>query len=281
MRVVRANGRSSGREIMKIGIIGLGIVGSAVKHGLEKLGHKVSVHDIKLDTRIEDVAETEIVYLCVPTPPDGDGKCDTTIIEAVTAELIEKHNYEGIIALKSTVAPGTTARLQEKHQNPKICHVPEFLRERVAISDFTDNHDLCVIGTQSAEVFERVKESHGYFPRRFVQLSPTEAEISKYFNNVYNAMLITFANAFYELCRNYEDVDYTRIKTAMVQRDHIYNKYLDCNENLRGFGGMCLPKDTSAIRALAAEMGLPIKLFEALVEDNKKYKTTVFEGMRK
>ena len=67
----------------------------------------------------------------------------------------------------------------------------------------------------------------------------------------------------------------------MVQRDHIYNKYLDCNDNLRGFGGMCLPKDTAAISALVKNLGLPSELFRAIVDDNKNYKTTVFEGMRK
>jgi UDP-glucose 6-dehydrogenase len=67
----------------------------------------------------------------------------------------------------------------------------------------------------------------------------------------------------------------------MVQRDHISNKYLDCNDNLRGFGGMCLPKDTSAISSLVRELGLKIDLFQAVVDDNKNYKTTVFEGMRK
>ncbi len=265
---------------MNIGIIGLGIVGSAVKHGFEKLGHRVSWHDIKDNTKIEDVLDTEIVYLCVPTPQREDGHCDISILESVVGELVEKHSYPGIIACKSTVVPGTTRRLQEKYDNLKICHVPEFLRERAAIIDFTDNHDICIIGTDSDEVFELVKESHGYFPQKFIKLSPTEAEISKYFNNVYNATLITFANAFYELCQA-KNADYTKIKNAMVQRDHISNKYLDCNDNLRGFGGMCLPKDTSAISALAKELGLKIDLFQAVVDDNKNYKTTVFEGMRK
>jgi UDPglucose 6-dehydrogenase len=265
---------------MKIGIIGLGIVGEAVKHGFEKLGHKVKVHDIKLDTSIEDVLDTEIVYLCVPTPQSEDGKCNTSILEGVIEDLIEDNDYQGIVAVKSTIVPGTTRTLQERYDNQKICHVPEFLRERAAISDFTDNHDICIIGTDDAEVFEKVKESHGYFPQKFIQLSPTEAEISKYFNNVYNATLITFANAFYELCQA-KGADYTKIKSAMVQREHISNKYLDCNENLRGFGGMCLPKDTSAISALMKEIGLPITLFEAVVNDNKNYETTVFEGMRK
>jgi UDPglucose 6-dehydrogenase len=265
---------------MKIGIIGLGIVGSAVRHGFEKLGHKVSYHDIKHETKIEDVLDTEIAYLCVPTPQMENGHCDTSIIESVVEELIEKFSYQGIIALKSTVVPGTTRKLQEKYDNQRICHVPEFLRERVAISDFTDNHDVCIIGTEAEWIFDKIKESHGYFPKQFIRLSPTEAELSKYFNNVYNAMLITFANGFYELCQMYE-ADYTRIKSAMVQRDHIANKYLDCNENIRGFGGVCLPKDTSAIAALVKELGLPTRLFEAIVQDNKNYKTTVFEGMRK
>ena len=265
---------------MKIGIVGLGIVGSAVKYGFEKLGHKVVGHDTKDDTRLEDVLDCEIVYLCLPTPQSADGHCDISIIDDVAAELLDDHGYKGIVAIKSTVTPGTTLKLQEKFMTEKVCHVPEFLRERAAIIDFTDNHDVCIIGTDSAEVFEKVKESHGDYPKKFIRLSPTEAEISKYFNNVYNATLITFANAFYEVCQS-TGADYTKIKNAMVQRDHIYNKYLDCNDNLRGFGGMCLPKDTAAISALVKDLGLPIELFQAVVDDNKKYKTTVFEGMRK
>lgn len=265
---------------MNIGIVGLGIVGSAVKYGFEKLGHRVAGHDIKDGTRLEDVLDSEVVYLCLPTPQGEDGHCDTSVLELVTEELLKKHGFEGIVAIKSTVTPGTTVKLQEQFATDKICHVPEFLRERAAIIDFTDNHDVCIIGTDSDEVFETVKESHGYYPQKFIRLEPTEAEISKYFNNVYNATLITFANAFYELCQA-KGADYGKIKNAMVQRDHIYNKYLDCNDNLRGFGGMCLPKDTAAISALVREMDLPIDLFRAIVDDNKRYKTTVFEGMRK
>ncbi len=265
---------------MKIGVIGLGIVGSAVKYGFEKLGHNVAGHDIKDGTTIEDVLDTEVVYLCVPTPQREDGHCDTSVLESVVDELVNKHKYSGVIAAKSTIVPGTTVRLQQQFGNDRICHVPEFLRERAAIIDFTDNHDICIVGTDSDEVFEVVKESHGHYPEKFIKLSPTEAEVSKYFNNVYNATLITFANAFYEICQN-AGADYSKVKNAMVQREHISNKYLDCNENLRGFGGMCLPKDTSAIAALIKERGMDIKLFDAVIEDNKNYKTTVFEGMRK
>jgi UDPglucose 6-dehydrogenase len=264
---------------MKIGIIGLGIVGSAVKYGLERLGHRIVSHDIKDGTSLSDVFDTEIVYLCLPTPQSETGHCDTSIIENVVGELAS-NNYRGIVAVKSTVVPGTTEKLRSRFSNVTICHVPEFLRERAAIVDFTDIHDVCVIGTESNDVFEKVKESHGHYPKRFVKMSPTEAEISKYFNNVYNATLITFANAFYEICKT-SGADYSVVKNAMVQRDHIFDKYLDCNENLRGFGGMCLPKDTAAIAAFVEDHGLSMELFKAIVDDNNKYERTVFEGMRK
>ena len=265
---------------MNIGIVGLGIVGSAVKYGLERLGHKINTFDIKDGGSLADVANTEIVFLCLPTPQSETGHCDISIIGDVVAELVGDHKYKGIIAVKSTVAPGTTENLRSKFPDVIICHVPEFLRERAAIVDFTDNHDVCVIGTHSDEVFEIVKQSHGHYPKKFIKMSPTEAEISKYFNNVYNAALITFANAFYEICER-TGADYSVVKNAMVQRDHIFDKYLDCNENLRGFGGMCLPKDTSAIAAFAKDNDLTVNLFRAIVDDNNRYEKTVFEGMRK
>ena len=53
---------------MKVGIVGIGVVGGACKFGFELLGHHVAVHDIALDTTLDDVVESEIVYICVPTP---------------------------------------------------------------------------------------------------------------------------------------------------------------------------------------------------------------------
>ena len=62
---------------MKIGIVGLGIVGSANKFGFEKNGHQVLCHDLRLQTQIEDVLDTSIIFLCVPTTSKEDGRCDT------------------------------------------------------------------------------------------------------------------------------------------------------------------------------------------------------------
>lgn len=264
---------------MEIGIIGLGVVGSAVEHGFKKLGHRVKIHDIKYKTKIEDLLSCEVCYICVPTPTDNNGACDVRIVEEVVAELLDK-NYEGIIAIKSTVSPGTTSRLIERHQNTKICFVPEFLRERCAIVDFVENHDLCVVGTDRDDVYGVIRKSHGKYPSTFAKLTPTEAELSKYFNNVYNATLITFANSFFELCESL-GADYTSVKDAITERNNISDVYLDCNHNIRGFGGMCLPKDTSALNYLVKEKGLDVDFFKMILNENNKYKTTVFEGMRK
>ena len=263
---------------MKIGIVGLGVVGSAIQRGFEALGHTVSKHDIKFNSKIEDVMGTDICYICVPTPTNHDGSCDVSIVEDVVRELNDK-NYSGVIAIKSTVVPGTTQRIREQFNNSNICFVPEFLRERCAIADFIENHDLLVIGTENDYVFNIVKKSHGRFPKRVVQVTETEAEFCKYFNNVYNATLITFANSFYEVCKA-SGVDYTNVKECIVSRNNISNVYLDCNDNFRGFGGMCLPKDTSAIASLVKELNIDVKFFDMILSENEKYKTTVFNGMR-
>ena len=262
---------------MKIGIIGLGVIGSACKYGFEKLGHNVIGHDIRLETKIEDVLDADICYVCVPTPSREDGSCDVSIVEKVVNELND-NNYKGIVAIKSTVKPTTTKTLSEK-TNLTLCFVPEFLRERCAISDFTENHDLLAVGTDSKEVFEKIKKCHGHYPKTHSMMSPTEAELLKYYSNVYNATKIIFANEFYEICQTL-GVDYSRVKDTFVKRGTTKDMYLDVNENFRGYGGVCLPKDTKALSSFVKELGLNLSLFETLDKENNKFKTTVFNGMR-
>jgi UDPglucose 6-dehydrogenase len=267
---------------MKIGILGLGVVGTAIKHGFEKLGHTVKFYDPVYEGEFEDILDTEVCYVCVPTPSDDNGVCDITIVEESIKKLFD-FSFKGLVAIKSTVLPGTTRKMSEQYPNMQICFVPEFLRERCAFSDFVDNHDVCIIGVENPHAeqnYELIKRCHGKLPKKFVKLTTVEAEISKYFNNCYNAMLIIFANSFYELCDRL-DASYAAVKDACSHREHINDEYLQCNENFRGFGGVCLPKDTVAMAKLAEELNLNIDFFRTIVEENKKYKTTVFNGMRK
>jgi UDPglucose 6-dehydrogenase len=263
---------------MNIGIVGLGVVGEAVKRGLESIGHTVHGHDIRLGTSIDDVLKTDLCFLCVPTPCDEQGSCDTSIVETVVRDL-ETRAYPGVVVIKSTVTPGTTDRLAKQHPTLRFVMCSEFLRERSAYEDFVNNHDVCVIGAYDDATYELVKRAHGSLPANFAQLTPTEAEFAKYFSNVYNALRIVFANGFYDTCRAL-GADYTKVKNAMVLRDTIDDHYLDCREDMRGFGGMCLPKDTSAFAALVKQLGLESTLFDAILEDNKKLKKNVFPGMR-
>ncbi len=263
---------------MKIGIIGLGAVGSANKQGFEHLGHEVLVHDVKLDTTIRDVLSTEINFICVPTPSADDGQCDTAILESVIQEL-DDNNYNGIIAIRSTAVPGFTQSMIEKHKTLAICFVPEFLRERCAADDFINNHKLLAVGTFDIWVFRKVVKAHGNLPEHTEHLTPTEAEVLKYFNNVYASLRVTFANVMYEICEKL-NCDYTTIKNSYIKTGKAVDMYLDVSDGLRGYGGMCLPKDTKALARLMEKLELDLNLISAIDRDNSKFKKTVFNGMR-
>ena len=109
---------------MNIGIIGIGVVGSAIQEGFERLEHNVKVHDIKLKTSINDVLDTELLYLCLPTNSKDDG-CNTDIIIEVLTTLTEL-KYSGTVAVKSTVVPGTYDKLIKVFDKEYLCLVQNF-----------------------------------------------------------------------------------------------------------------------------------------------------------
>jgi nucleotide sugar dehydrogenase len=262
----------------RVGVVGVGVVGSACKFGFEKLGHKVSIHDPKHGTQLSNVVDTDIVFLCVPTPPLEDGTCDISIVEQ-TIENLHRMNYTGVVAVKSTVTPGTTLKLQEKYKDMRMCFVPEFLRERCALSDFVENHTLLAVGCTRDEDYETVVSVHGNYPRRTVKMGVSEAEMLKYYSNIFNALRIIFANEIFELCSAI-GVSYEQVKSAYIMTEAVPDRYLDVNDNFRGYGGICLPKDVKAIAKLIESHGLEHELIKTIDKENAKYKTTVFDGMR-
>ena len=263
---------------MKIGIIGVGVVGGACKVGFEHIGHEVKVHDVKLHTNIDDVLDTEVCYISVPTPSANDESCDVRIVEEVVTDLVSR-NYQGVIAIKSTVVPGTTERLSEL-LNRDICFVPEFLRERCAEEDFIYNNNVVVIGAKTKEQFEIIRDSHGSLPVHIVHSKVIEAELIKYFSNTYKAMRITFANTFHKLCEEL-GADYDVVKNSFLFHGLGEGHYLNVNKEFGGFGGMCLPKDTKAMAMLVEKLGLDLTLFRNILDENDKFVVTVPEGMRK
>ncbi len=261
---------------MKVGIAGVGMVGNALRHGFSRVGHDVLVYDVKLpETSLADLIATDIIFICVPTPQAKDGSCDTSIVQEVVGQLADL-GYRGLVTIKSTVEPGTTDELAKRHTSLRLSFCPEFLRERALYVDFVENNDVCIVGTYRMEDAELLRDVHGELPKAFAFVSPLEAELSKYFFNVFNALRIVYANQFYDLCKA-TGADYNQVKNAIVKHRNVQNVYLDCNENFRGFGGACLPKDTAALAAFAKKKipGWHTSLFEGIVEINKQYKTTV------
>lgn len=254
---------------MKIGIIGKGTVGSAVYEGLEYLGHTMTFFDPKYpDSRLEHVLDTEVVFISVPTDQAANGDCDTTIVDRVVEEL-STAGYKGLVSIKSTVIPGTTDRLQKQYPNLRMSMVPEFLRAKSALADFVYNHDLLVVGCYTKEDADIIVELHGSFPQHVSRVTPTEAEIIKYFNNVHHAMSVTFANITFDVCGKM-GANYMNVYKAIIKRECFNPAYLMANKNMRGYGGHCLPKDTSAWNNLIKRLGLPYTMIESVIEDNKK-----------
>jgi UDPglucose 6-dehydrogenase len=256
---------------MKIGVVGVGKVGSAISFGFMRIGHEVLQHDIKLQTRLKDVLLAPLVFVCVPTPPAPDGSCVTKYVEDVVDDL-RAAEYRGLIVIKSTVPPGTTDRLH-KHRTGfvSLAFCPEFLRERAADSDFVENNDVCISGVYRDADAELIEAAHGSLPKSFVRMRPLEAEFCKYFCNTYNAMRIVFANQFYEVCKA-AGADYTIVKNAVVKRHDIIDRYLECNEQVRAFGGSCLPKDTDAFAVYVADLGFNQSLFQFICWYNEGLK---------
>jgi len=256
---------------MRIGIIGLGVVGSAIFNGLSNYTKfDVKTYDIKTHSKFDWILNTDGVFVCVPTNPTIDGRCDLSAVEA-TLENLAADNYSGVIILKSTILPGSTERFLSQYKHLKICFVPEFLRQDSANIDFVSKDNALIVGTYSDEIYQLVCEIHKNIVGLSKKVSPTEAELVKYFCNTFNSTRIVFANAFYEVCQkldaNYDNV----LAAAKLGPVYSYGDYLRCNENLRGFGGACLPKDIQAFDKLIDDLNLPIELFKTVIKDNEQF----------
>jgi UDPglucose 6-dehydrogenase len=266
---------------MKIGCIGRGMVGDAIFKGLNDLGNHMSFYDPKFkESKMIDIIDTECCFISVPTLPNKNNECDLSILESVIDEL-HLMNYNGVICIKSTITPGTTQNFIDKYNNDKICFCPEFLKERSAYDDFINNNPICIVGTVAEDTFNIIKLIHSSISRVCKMVRPVEAELTKYMQNVYNTYRILFANGFYEVCK-YNNVEYKSILDSLIQRNELDEKYMKCDESLRGASGPCLVKDSLAFNAYVDSLDLPVKpsIFQAIVNDMKLYPRTVIEGTR-
>lgn len=266
---------------MKVGSIGRGMVGEAIFQGLKDLGNEMSYYDPKFkDSKLEDILDTDAVFIAVPTLPNEKNECDLTILLDVLDKLYNL-KYNGIICIKSTITPGTTQKMIEKYNNTNICFCPEFLRERCAYEDFMVNNKICLVGTNSESAFLVIKKIHENISEHFKMVTPIEAELTKYMQNVYNTYRILFANGFYEVCKH-NGVTYDSVLDSLLFRKELDEKYMRCNEKMRGPSGPCLVKDSLAFNQYVNSLDLPVKpeIFQTIINDMKLYPRTVIEGTR-
>ena len=237
---------------MKIGIIGQGYVGTALKEGFQDF-YQVETYD-KYDlgksthSKISDIVElSDVIFVCVPTPMRQDGSCYTGIVEEVIREINENANGQ-IVVIKSTVPPGTTDRINEEYTHSTVIFNPEFLTEANFIQDFKNQSRIILGGDRKGTNIVRQIYSRIFPNATIVKTGAKHAEMVKYFTNCFLATKVSFANEMYNVCQQL-DLDYDKIVEYATYDERLGKSHwaVPGPDGDFGYGGHCLPKDLSAI----------------------------------
>ena len=251
----------------KIGIMGLGMVGGALKRYFEEAGTRVFFYDKDKNLgSIDDVNQADVVFICVPTPFVKEKGFDLSCVEDVCSNI----SGQKIIVIKSTILPGTTGKLQQKYPQHKFLFNPEFLTEATADKDMKfPNRQIVGFTNQSHDVADNIMQILPKAP--FEKVMPSrEAEMIKYFSNTWFATKVVFANQMYDLCHKL-NIDYEAVKEAAVADKMIGPSHLEVfHKGYRGYGGKCLPKDLRALIRFADENGVDLKLHKTVEEINNE-----------
>ena len=258
---------------MKIGIVGCGYVGKAVAKMF------VRQHDITIQD--PDAGEAgdvnrdmcDVVFVCVPTPMDESGQCDTSIVEAVVTSV-----KAPMIILKSTVAPGTTdAMIQATGKN--IVFSPEYAGESSYWSSHAFHRDMvatpffCFGGapkntSKCVDLYLTVAGPE----KRYIQTTAKTAELAKYAENTFFATKIMFCYEFAKICEAH-GADWNSVREVWLADPRINPMHTAAfARNERPFGGKCLPKDLSAIIESSSEEGHFPRLLVLVQDMNENWK---------
>lgn len=253
---------------MRLIIAGYGFVGRAVEYSFKQYCDLYIVDPKYNKNRISD-AEADGVIVCVGTPANGDGTCDSTAIESVFEE-IPQHVP---VLIKSTVALENFERLVQRFPNHKITLSPEFLRAVSANEDFAAQ-EYVILGGGDIDFWLTVFRER--FPRiHHFTCTHREAILIKYAENSFLAVKVGFFNHLRELS-NIIGADFETVRHHLTQDRRILpdHSYVPGPDNRLGWGGHCLPKDTSAMLHTARQHNYDFEILEATVSYNKKIRDT-------
>lgn len=292
---------------MKISIVGTGYMGLATgvgfaskknhaicmdvdKKRLDKIdGGKSPVYETGLQDLLERVVEkknlevssdldyavknSDVSFICVPTPSKRNGSSDLKFIDRVSRDLgssLAKKGSYHVVVVKSTVPPRTTEKLVipnlEEFSGKKagkdfgVCMNPEFLREGSALDDFL-SPDRIVIGELDKRSGDFLVELYANFNAPIIRTGLKVAEMIKYASNAFLASKISFANEIGNVCKNL-GIDVYEVMMGVGLDHRISPHFLRAGV---GFGGSCFSKDLKALVNKSKTIGYdPVYLEEAL-----------------
>ena len=235
------------------------------------------------------VLASDIVFLCLPTPPNEDGSADLRYVLDVSSnigEILGRHQPQPykIIVDKSTVPIGTSEKVREtisQHYSGEFDVVsnPEFLREGFAVEDSL-RPDRVVIGSSSQRATDIMVALYKPFVRSgnpIIVMDERSAEITKYAANSFLAMRISFMNDLANLCEIL-GADIDNVRRGIGTDSRIGKRFLFAGV---GYGGSCFPKDVKALQKSAEEAGHPLRLVKAVEDINADQPRMFFEKIRR
>ena len=255
--------------IDRIGVIGLGMVGGAVAKACSKAGLRVLGYDRYLGIGDpERLAGCRVVFLCVPTPASPDGGFDLDEVWAAVGEIEPVLGEGSIVAVKSTVPPGTVDRLADAFPRIEFADLPEFLVASNPDETFV-NPDRVVVGAGSTTAATILVELMSMVAPEApaIVVRPIEAELAKLCANALLAAKVAMANELSDVCAQY-DVQWPRVKAVVGLDRRIGPDHLSVTRE-RGFGGACLPKDLDGLIAAAASSGRSPSLLRFVADFNR------------
>ena len=226
---------------------------------------------------------SEICFIAVGTPMGEDGSADLKYVLAVAKSIGENMTKHTYVVDKSTVPVGTADQVREtvqKELNKRNSNLsfdvisnPEFLKEGAAVEDFM-KPDRVVIGANSEQAFEKMRELYSPFTRnhdRFIAMDIKSAEMTKYTANAMLATKISFMNEIANICERVgADVNQVRNGIGSDSRIGYSFIYPGC-----GYGGSCFPKDVQALAKTSKDHGYIPKLLDAVEEVNYAQKRVI------
>ncbi len=248
---------------MKIGIVGFGFVGKALKNGLRDSVDCIEI-DPKLDTNLSDLSnhKPDIVFICLPTPMNDDGSQNIDIVRNAIFEL-NKHDPNILVVLKSTILPKYVIEISKLTKNLVIN--PEFLRDKHANEDFI-NSEIIVFGgeKENCDKLAKFYENHTKcLCKDYVVTDNISASLIKYTINTFLALKVVFFNELKSVFDNLNSQnDWFKFINAISKDKRIGNSHMNVPgpDGRYGFGGPCFPKDVKALIEYSREIGSELSL---------------------